>query len=1179
MFPTTTTTTTTVDRSLSTDLLEAAITQIWADVLELPSFTPQDNFLDLGGDSISATQVVSRLRDQFGATISLDLMFDQMTVGRLAQIVATQRQHNHTGTQQPSLPRIAPQPRDQSLSTSHCQRRMWLVQQFAPESTAYNVPFALRLKGPLNRSALNKAVQTVWSQHEVFRTSFTATSKGLQQSIVDALPPIQMLEADLGPHPEADQEGLARQLLHHSATTPFDLTSPLLWRCHLVRLNDNDHILAWIAHHIIIDLWSNLNLTRELAQTYSALCQGQTPVLARHTTDCADHAHWQLSPPVMQYLDPQLQYWLDQLKDLPPLSLPTDKPATPHWYRSGKRITKAIPTSTLNGLAKMAASGGHSPFMILLACLNVLLSRQARQTDIAVATPIANRHHADTEHLVASLVNTLVMRNDLSGDPTFQDLLDRVKATALKAYAHQDLPFDLLVEKLGATHRHQDTPLGLSVMLNVPNAAQGQAPFHELDTSRFLFDRGSTQFPLTLVVDTEQTRHIFLEYADTLFAEATASALVDNYLTLLNQVMAEPQARLSTLKWLSLAERAQLQRWNDTTTEQDPANVHALDLISEQARRHPHALAISFGDQTVSYADLLLQARHIAQSLRDHGIGHQHRVGICLERAPDLVASVLAIWMTGAAYVPLDPAYPAERLQYMASDAKLSLVITHESLESRMEWPPGLQLLLDHAVAATIRGSEAPRPVDSDDAAYIIYTSGSTGQPKGVVIPHRSLGNFLTSMANMPGLGARDRLLAVTTLSFDISVLELLLPLTVGAHIVMANSDDVLDGHALNALMTQHQISVMQATPSTWRLLIDAGWTGRTTGFKALVGGEPLTNDLAAQLLIRAEQVWNMYGPTETTVWSTCWRVNKPADGIRIGSPIANTQVWILDEHGHHCPVGTPGEIAIAGDGVASGYWNRESTTHERFVPTHFSDKPGARLYRTGDLGRWLWSGELEHLGRLDFQIKVRGHRIEPGEIETQLSRHPAVARAVVIAREDTPGDVRLVAYVVPRQSMPSMAVLREHARHCLPDHMQPQHYVALPAIPLLANGKVNRQALPPPTITAHESPPQNAPSPSLSADTQKLLALIWQELLGVKHIQAHDNFFDLGGHSLLAVQAIAKMEKVTGKRVNARRYIFETLAQLANSYDQASSETTAPAAPVNAPGLLQRWLGRNPKQ
>lgn len=1150
---------------------------VWAEILELPSCSKQESFTALGGDSISATQLLSRLRDQFQVQLPLGLMFEHMSIERMAELIVSQRPPDGGP---PALPRITPQKRDLPLPLSHCQRRMWLVQQFAPETTAYNVPFALRLSGPLNRRHLMQAVDAVWSRHEVFRTRFAMTPQGLMQSLVENPEPVHHItEADLSSHREDEQVLRANALLRQLASTPFDMADGPLWRCQLVRLNDHDHILAWVAHHIIVDLWANLVLAQELGQAYTALNQGQAPALRSHPIDCADHAHWQTSPEVSQHLAPQLDYWLDQLKDLTPLALPTDHPATADWHGSGGRITRSFKTTTLNALAQRAATSGHSPFMIMLAGLTVLLARQTRQTDIAIATPIANRQHPDTEHIVASLVNTLVMRTDVSGSQTFQQILDRVKATALQAYAHQDLPFDQLVEKLGHAHRQHDTPLGLSVMFNASNAMPGQFQFKGLQARRFPFARGATQFPLSLVVDTDRTQSIFLEYADKLFDAGTAEALLDNYLSLLDQVLAEPDVPLSSLKWLSLTERAKLHAWNQTVQPaRNDATVSALML--DRARQQPHALAIRFKGQAVTYGELQMQARHIAQSLRDQGIGHGHRVGICLERGPNLLASVWAVWMTAAAYVPLDPAYPAERLQFMAADAKLSLVITHQTLESRLEWPPGLRLLLDHAVSTTIKDN-GPTDIQphGHDTAYVIYTSGSTGQPKGVVIPHRAVVNFLRSMAQAPGLTAQDHLLAVTTLSFDISVLELMLPLTVGAQIVMASHDDVLDGHALKALIEHHQVNVMQATPSTWRLLIEAGWNGGPSpGFKALVGGEPLNQDLATHLLNRADEVWNMYGPTETTVWSTCWQVTDPAAGIRIGRPIANTQIWILDEHGHPCPIGVPGEIVIGGDGVAMGYWDRDALTRERFIPDPFCDRADARMYRTGDLGRWLWSGDIEHLGRLDFQIKVRGHRIEPGEIETQLSRHPGVAQALVIAREDTPGDVRLVAYIVPRQAMPSNAVLREHARHCLPDHMQPQHYVELAGIPLLANGKVNRQALPAPAIATPEAVSDHLSQP-LSTDTQKLLALIWQELLGAQHIQPGDNFFNLGGHSLLAVQAIAKMEKITGKRVSARRYIFETLTQLASSYDQATSaseSTSVPAAP--APTLLQRWLGRKPK-
>ena len=540
-----------------------------------------------------------------------------------------------------------------------------------------------------------------------------------------------------------------------------------------------------------------------------------------------------------------------------------------------------------------------------------------------------------------------------------------------------------------------------------------------------------------------------------------------------------------------------------------------------------------------------------------------------------MVVAQLAILKAGAAYVPLDPAYPAERLAMMASDAQLALLVTHSAQTHSLKWPRAQSLWLDAdapSLAVHDDTALAPNPAldaGPEDPAYVIYTSGSTGRPKGVVVPHRAVLNFLASMTEVPGLAADDRLLAVTTLSFDIAVLELLLPLSVGATIILASADEALDGRALRSCIEENAATVMQATPSTWRMLLEAGWEG-APGFKALIGGEALPPDLAQALLRRVGELWNMYGPTETTVWSTCWRVQQVEAGISIGRPIANTQIHVLDETGQPCPIGVPGELFIGGEGVALGYLHRPELTEERFPLDRFSKAVGARLYRTGDLGRWRHDGQLEHMGRLDHQVKIRGHRIELGEIEANLALHPGVARAVVIVREDRPGDQRITAYMVPRGVLPVAADLREHLRATLPQYMLPQYFVSVESIPLLPNGKLARADLPHPGEAAGEPRPEATP---LGSPEERAIAEVWQRLLDVDAVDPNDNFFDLGGHSLLAVRATSEIEAAIGLHLSPRRLIFETLAQLAAKPEAALTVDAPTSRPGQAPASLKNRL------
>jgi amino acid adenylation domain-containing protein len=608
-------------------------------------------------------------------------------------------------------------------------------------------------------------------------------------------------------------------------------------------------------------------------------------------------------------------------------------------------------------------------------------------------------------------------------------------------------------------------------------------------------------------------------------------------------------------------ERTQIAAWN-ATKRPLAADANLVALFAELGARGDRP-AIRHLGKTVTYAELAAERDKVAATLAARGVGPGDVVGLHVERTPFMLAALLGTLATGATYLPLDPNFPAPRLAFMLEDAHAKVVISDVSDSE-----------LTHAAIlrpTDLRAGAVPKVTAKPDAAaYLIYTSGSTGTPKGVEVPHRAVANFLAAMQQRPGLAESDRLVAVTTLSFDIAVLELMLPLACGAEIVLATREQATDGNALRGLLEQHKATVMQATPATWRMLVEAGWRGGSA-FKALCGGEALPPELAEALLGRTGQLWNMYGPTETTVWSTCARIEAGRGGVTIGTPIDNTEVWIVDDHGDLAPIGVPGELCIGGDGVALGYHGRAELTAERFIPDAYSGRTNARVYRTGDLARWRADGELVHLGRTDFQVKVRGYRIELGEIEVVLARHSALAGAVVVAQPGPGGEQRLVGYVLPKaaNAVPSPAALREHLRKSLPDYMVPAVFVTLEAFPLTPNGKVDRRALPAPETTLVE-PTASYRGPRTQAE--ELVATVWRELLRVERISIADNFLDLGGHSLLIMQAIAKLEARTGKRISPRAFIFQTLEQIAREYDARPPEAPKPPPPPPT-GRLQRWL------
>jgi amino acid adenylation domain-containing protein len=900
-------------------------------------------------------------------------------------------------------------------------------------------------------------------------------------------------------------------------------------RASVLKLDAAEHILLLMTHHVAIDGWSFRVFFSELSALYKAFSGGTPSPLSQLPIQYADYAAWQREWLQGEVLTHQLEYWRSHLAGAPQvLELPTDRPRPSTESHRGAHYSFSIPREVSEGLGAFSRREGTTLYMTLLSGFVVLLSRYSGQQDLLVGTPVANRNRAEIEELIGLFLNTLVLRNDLSGDPTVQELLARVRERCLNAYAHQELPFEMLVEDLRPDRDLSRNPL-FQVMLVLQNAPEQPFTLPGLSLTPVEVDRGAALLDLTLwVYETPEGLSGSFEYATDLFDKTTIERMAGHWRALLEAMIADPKRRLSELSLLTEAERHQLVVELNRTGRDYPRQALMQELFEGQARQAPEHTALRFGATALSYGELEGRANRIAQALRSRGVGRGQRVGLCVERGAEMLAAVLGILKAGAAYVPLDPAFPQERLRFMAEDAQLALLVSSSALAGSFGLPRERQLLLDTDAAALAAQSgerlapDAALDAGPEDAAYVIYTSGSTGKPKGVVVPHRAVVNFLSSMAREPGLSADDVLVAVTTLSFDIAVLELQLPLTLGATVVIASREQAIDGHALKTLLEQTGATVMQATPVTWRLLLEAGWQGGK-GFKALVGGEGLPQELAESLIASGIELWNMYGPTETTVWSTCARITDTARGITIGKPIANTTVYILDAHNNLCPIGVPGELCIGGEGVTLGYWNRPELTAERFIPDPFSTPPGARLYRTGDRARWRNDGTLEHLGRLDFQVKIRGYRIELGEIETAIARHAAIREVVAVAREDIPGDQRLVAYLVA-ENPPADWVdqLRAQLRAALPEYMVPSAFVVLDKLPLTPNAKIDRKALPAPERSASDEAAYVAPC----TPTEEILAGIWAEVLKLERVGRDDNFFELGGHSLLAMQVAARVQR-----------------------------------------------------
>ncbi|HYG61612.1 MAG TPA: amino acid adenylation domain-containing protein, partial [Thermoanaerobaculia bacterium] len=900
------------------------------------------------------------------------------------------------------------------LPLSFAQERLWFLDQLHPGTATYNIPVALRLLGRLDVAGLRAALTEVARRHSVLRTTF-ASADGRPVQVVQAAQPVPLPLVDLAGLPPDEREREALRVAGEASRRPFDLARGPVLRAGLLRLGEAEHVALVGMHHIASDGWSVGVLIRELGALWPALGRSGSPPLPEPAIQYADFALWQRAWLTPERLAANLGDWRERLADLPPLDLLPDRPRPPFASGRGATLSFPLPPHLGEALAVAGLRTGATLFMAALAGFMALLSRYAGQDDFAVGTPVAGRHHAELEELIGFFVNTLVLRAGLEGSPGFDELVGRVRQTVLWAFGHQDVPFERLVEELQPQRDLARPPL-FQVMFSLQNASSERLALPGLSLHSLQQAVTTAKFELTLsLAETVAGLAGEIEYATDLFDRTTISRLAEHFAALLSAAVAAPSIRLTDLPLLGAAERQQLLlEWNDTQVTRRGAAVRIHELFEEQAARRPQAPAVSGQGTTLSYAELEARANRLARRLRRLGVGPETRVALCVDRSPEMVVALLGILKAGGAYVPLDPAHPAERLALVLDDSAPQALVTEERWLDRLAFDGPRILCLDrdresiHAEEAAALG--APTGGGAESLAYVIYTSGSTGRPKGVCLPHGAVVNFLFAMVERLGLGADDVVPALTTLTFDIAGLEIYLPLALGGRVEVIGGEEGSDGHRLAARLAAAGVTAMQATPATWRLLLDAGWSGRE-GFKALCGGEALPRSLAAELLARGAGLWNLYGPTETAIWSATGSVAPAGEAVAVGlgRSIANTRLHVVDRRFEPVPPGVTGELLIAGAGMARGYWDRPDLTAERFLPDPWSKPGGARLYRTGDLVRHRADGELEFLGRVDHQIKLRGFRIELGEIEVALLRHSQVSQAaVVVVGEGT--DRRLVA-------------------------------------------------------------------------------------------------------------------------------------------------------------------------
>ncbi|MBO4204848.1 non-ribosomal peptide synthetase [Micromonospora echinofusca] len=1045
------------------------------------------------------------------------------------------------GTAGTTAPAIARQPRtgpDQRFVCSSGQRRMWLSSQYDPTDPSFHVAVSLRFTGRLRVDALRHALSDLVQRHEVLRTVYVGED-GEPRQVVRATMVVPMTEVDLRDLPAADRETRARELGRAAFATPFDLATGPVLRAALYRLADDGHVLMVTVHHIAIDGWSIGNALRELAVCYSRRLDGTDPPppLPELAVQYADYAHWQQQALAGDgELASGLDFWRRQLAaPRTDTELPTTRrrAGTVDGGGNGGKVIVMLPPDLLDGLRRAAGTTrGTTPFVLLLTAFKALLMRYTATPDVTVGTLVAARTQVELEPLVGYFANPLALRTRLDPGWTFTEAVARVRSTVIDGFAHQGVPFDLVVQELAPRRDADRHPFFQSAMImhNFDNGGGGSG-WPGLDVRWWDGALDDMLFDLTLVgvPQPDGAVEVTFSYRTEVFDHADVERLAGHFLQLLTALRTDPGRCLGDLPLLTPAERQRM-----LTDWQGPVRAGTTTfpaLWRQSVRRHPDAVAVSAADGDLSYRELDLRADRLAQRLRATGVRPEDPVGICLDRSSALLVAVLGVWRAGAAYVPLDPSFPVERLRMMVADAGVAVLVTETPVHDRLA---GLCAAVPEVIYLDRERTDPTTPTvpptvtgpHADQLAYVIYTSGSTGRPKGVEVSHGAVGNLLCSFAGSLGLTPADRLLAVTTLSFDISVLELLLPLVTGARTVIADNVEVTDGVALRTRARASGATVMQATPATWRMLLSAGGVPDPVRHR-LCGGEAFSRDLTAALA--GGTLWNVYGPTETTVWSAAGVV-EPSDGpVSIGPPIGNTHIHLLDDRGQPVPVGVTGEVFIGGAGVARGYRGRAALTADRFVPDPFTDTPGARMYATGDLARRLPDGRLEFLGRGDQQVKVRGFRVELGEIEAVLRTHDDLVWDAAVAAwtggaADSDGDTRLVAYLVaglPDTGPAELwALLAPRLAQRLPGYLMPATVVLLDALPLTPNGKLDRAALPAPDWGATSSTPYVAPRNPV----ETAVARIWEEVLDVRPIGVDSDFFALGGHSLLAERVLARL-------------------------------------------------------
>ncbi len=1157
---------------------EEILASIFSEILSVPKIGSNDHFFELGGHSLLATQLLSRIRDKLEVDLPLKALFEHPVVNEMAREIDRLKQET-SGVKEPP---IKPIERRGELPLSYAQQRLWFLYQMQPDDASYNIPAAFRVKGPLNLDVLQKVMDTIAQRHETLRTVFK-TRDGKPHVEILPYSPIKIDYLDI--RQQNGQQTIESYIINE-ARTPFKLEEGPLTRVKVLQIKEQEFVIILNMHHIISDGWSMGILMKEVGVLYRAFSEGQPSPLPPLEIQYVDFAAWQREWLSGEVLEEQLNYWKKTIgHGSPPLQLPTDHPRKGTPTYNGAHLHFKLDKELLQKLQQLSQQNDATLFMTLLAGFNILLNKYSGQQDISVGTPIANRNRSQIENLIGFFVNTLVMRSDLGGNPTVAEFIQRVKQTALGAYAHQDLPFEKLVDAIQPERDVSHTPL-FQVMFMLQNLPVSKQQISDITIEPMQVENGLSQFELTLALtETDEGLNGSLEYNTDLFEASTMQRFIEHFQRVLHQMVETPDKALNQISLVTPQEIKQLTRtWNETRREIPEMAIH--HLIEVQAESSPQRTAIISGDRTLSYGELNRQATLLAAFLQSKGIGKEDRVGIGLQRSPEMIIALIGILKSGAAYVPLDPNYPQERLSFMIEDSQIKLLITEQALKDRLPAGNTPLLIIDQDEEwKTERPFNAPH-IHPDQAAYVIYTSGSTGLPKGVVVSHRSVVNHNLAMAEWFELEECDRFLQFATINFDAAGEEIYPTLQNGATLILRGNEVLLSGEQLLNMVETYGITILDLPTAYWhQVLAELKQLQRgipNTLRLLILGGDKLSAERYIEWLqVGGQRVrtLNTYGPTEATIVATVFECPNTVEEVQklgeipIGKPIANTRAYVLDENLQPVPVGIPGELCIGGVAVARGYLNRDDLTAERFVPDPFADEPGARIYRTGDLVRFRHDGNIEFIGRVDNQVKIRGFRVELDEIEHTILQNPEVKDVAVLAREMQGNNKRLVAYVVFRNAEKAdTQQLRKDLQNKLPEYMVPSVFVKMDELPYLPSGKIDRRALPPvkdvemETKTAYV-PPRN--------EKEKILVEIWQQVLGIKKIGIEDNFFELGGDSIMSIQVIARARQRGLQFTPVQIFQYQTIAQL-SAVAQEVTAIQAEQGPVvgNAPLTpIQHWF------